>query len=156
MHKDPAFLFYPKDWLSGTSDMMLDEKGAYIDLLAQQHQHRVLPDDPARLARMVGLSQDEFDRIWVKVSTKFIHVSGSMVNLKLKRVIDERAVNAKKKRIAGAFASWLKGKNLPKDAYKDIKKEFSVEWFLEFTEESIILEVSTWCSKWLSTWTSTR
>jgi hypothetical protein len=36
MAKDPAFLFYPNDWLGGTMGMTFEEKGAYIDLLMLQ------------------------------------------------------------------------------------------------------------------------
>ena len=36
MSKDPAFLFYPGDWLGGTLGMTFEEKGAYIELLMLQ------------------------------------------------------------------------------------------------------------------------
>jgi hypothetical protein len=36
MAKDPAFLFYPGDWLGGTMGMTFEEKGAYMDLLMLQ------------------------------------------------------------------------------------------------------------------------
>jgi uncharacterized protein YdaU (DUF1376 family) len=36
MAKDPAFLFYPGDWLSGTMGMSFEEKGAYFELLIFQ------------------------------------------------------------------------------------------------------------------------
>lgn len=37
--KDPAVLFYPKDWLTDTAEMTDEEKGRYIDLLCIQHQN---------------------------------------------------------------------------------------------------------------------
>jgi uncharacterized protein YdaU (DUF1376 family) len=36
MPKDPAFLFYPGDWLGGTMGMSFEEKGAYLELLLFQ------------------------------------------------------------------------------------------------------------------------
>lgn len=36
--KDPAFLFYPSDFLIGTMDMTDEEVGIYIRLLCRQHQ----------------------------------------------------------------------------------------------------------------------
>ena len=36
MAKDPAFLFYPGDWLGGTLGMSFEEKGAYLELLMLQ------------------------------------------------------------------------------------------------------------------------
>lgn len=36
MAKDPAFLFYPADYIGGTMGMTFEEKGAYIELLMLQ------------------------------------------------------------------------------------------------------------------------
>jgi uncharacterized protein YdaU (DUF1376 family) len=36
MAKDPAFLFYPGDWLGGTLGMTLEQKGCYLELLILQ------------------------------------------------------------------------------------------------------------------------
>ncbi len=36
MAKDPAFLFYPNDWIGGTMGMSFEEKGAYMELLMMQ------------------------------------------------------------------------------------------------------------------------
>lgn len=38
MSKDPAFLFYSQDFLTGVSDLTMEERGQYITLLAIQHQ----------------------------------------------------------------------------------------------------------------------
>lgn len=39
MAKDPAFLFYPSDFLTGTMFMSNEQVGIYIRLLCSQHQH---------------------------------------------------------------------------------------------------------------------
>jgi uncharacterized protein YdaU (DUF1376 family) len=36
MAKDPAFLFYPNDWIGGTMGMTFEQKGAYMELLMMQ------------------------------------------------------------------------------------------------------------------------
>jgi uncharacterized protein YdaU (DUF1376 family) len=36
MAKDPAFLFYPNDWIGGTMGMTFEEKGAYMEILMMQ------------------------------------------------------------------------------------------------------------------------
>lgn len=36
MGKDPAFLFYPNDWVGGTMGMTFEQKGAYLELLMMQ------------------------------------------------------------------------------------------------------------------------
>jgi hypothetical protein len=38
MAKDPAFLFYSNDFLSGVADLTFEERGQYITLMALQHQ----------------------------------------------------------------------------------------------------------------------
>lgn len=38
-HKDPAFLFYTSDFLTGTMFMTNEQVGIYIRLLCSQHQH---------------------------------------------------------------------------------------------------------------------
>ena len=38
MGKDPAFLFYSSDFLTGVSDLTMQERGQYITLLCLQHQ----------------------------------------------------------------------------------------------------------------------
>ncbi len=38
MSKDPAFLFYSSDFISGVSDLTMEERGQYITLLCLQHQ----------------------------------------------------------------------------------------------------------------------
>lgn len=62
MSKDPAFLFYPNDWLGGTMGMSLEEKGAYIELLVLQFNRGHMTD------HMVG---QQVGQIWDKVSVKF-------------------------------------------------------------------------------------
>lgn len=39
MAKDPAFLFYPSDFLTGTMFMNNEQVGIYVRLLCSQHQH---------------------------------------------------------------------------------------------------------------------
>lgn len=63
MSKDPAFLFYSSDFLSGVADLTMDERGQYITLLCVQHQKGFLSDKTIRLS--VGL-------VSVDVLAKFI------------------------------------------------------------------------------------
>jgi len=45
MAKDPAFLFYPNDFLSGTQFFTDEQVGKYIRILMAQHQHGHLPEN---------------------------------------------------------------------------------------------------------------
>lgn len=50
MAKDPAFLFYSSDFLSGISDLTMEERGQYITLLCLQHQKGALSEKTIRLS----------------------------------------------------------------------------------------------------------
>ena len=61
--KDPAFLFYPGDWLGGTMGMTFEEKGAYMELLMLQFNRGHMTKD--MIGHTVG-------RLWDKIKDKFI------------------------------------------------------------------------------------
>jgi len=63
MAKDPAFLFYPNDWLGGTMGMSFEEKGAYLELLLAQFNRGHMTEDMIR--HMVG-------HLWDKLKVKFL------------------------------------------------------------------------------------
>jgi len=60
--KDPAFLFYPGDWLGGTLGMSFEEKGAYIDLLMLQFNRGHMTE------HMIGQTVGQ---LWGQISFKF-------------------------------------------------------------------------------------
>jgi len=62
MSKDPAFLFYPNDYLGGTMGMTFEEKGAYIELLMLQFNRGHMTSD------MIGHTVGQ---LWVKIQDKF-------------------------------------------------------------------------------------
>ena len=61
--KDPAFLFYPGDWLGGTLGMTFEEKGAYMELLMMQFNRGHME------AHMIG---QVVGQLWVKLQDKFV------------------------------------------------------------------------------------
>jgi len=66
MAKDPAFLFYPNDWIGGTMGLTFEEKGAYMELLMMQfnrgHMTKHMIDHT--LGQKAG-------QIWVNIEDKF-------------------------------------------------------------------------------------
>jgi uncharacterized protein YdaU (DUF1376 family) len=62
MAKDPAFLFYPNDWIGGTMGMSFLEKGAYMELLMMQFNRGHMTED--MIGHAVG-------HLWDKVKHKF-------------------------------------------------------------------------------------
>jgi uncharacterized protein YdaU (DUF1376 family) len=63
MSKDPAFLFYPNDYLGGTMGMTFEEKGAFIDLLMLQFNRGHMT------THMIGHT---IGQLWDKIKDKFI------------------------------------------------------------------------------------
>jgi uncharacterized protein YdaU (DUF1376 family) len=63
MAKDPAFLFYPGDYVSGTMGMTFEEKGAYMDLLMLQFN---------RGHMNTHMIQHTVGHLWNQVKCKFI------------------------------------------------------------------------------------
>ena len=63
MAKDPAFLFYPGDYVSGTMGMTFEEKGAYMDLLMLQFN---------RGHMNTNMIQHTVGHLWEQVKSKFI------------------------------------------------------------------------------------
>lgn len=152
---DPAFLFYAKDWLSGTTDMSIQEKGVYIDLLAHQHQSGGLPTDINRLARMVHLSKDEFLVIWEYLKVKFIEKDGVLQNRKLVKVISARSEHAESRTIIGTFGSLMRELQASEGAKYYIRKKFFYKDFVEtYNENKVLLYdlLSKWVSKCLATY----
>jgi uncharacterized protein YdaU (DUF1376 family) len=64
--KDPAFLFYPNDYIGGTMGMTFEQKGAYMDLLMMQFNRGHMT------SHMIGqvLGQNG-GQIWDVVKSKF-------------------------------------------------------------------------------------
>jgi len=150
MGKDPAFMFYPKDWITGTADLMPDEKGVYIDLLAHQHQRNTLPNDTIRLARMIGIPHDDFMRIWNTIKIHFDQMGDQLVNRKLEALMLERSLRARKNRISGTFASVLREfkKKLEPKVVSQLRYRFKAEEFLDIPDEYLEHEITDWCTKW--------
>jgi len=87
MSKDPAFLFFPSDWLGGTMALTRHHKGAYMDLLMAQFNLGHLSSEQIKI--VLG-EKDEY--LWESVlKYKFIQDSeGKYYNEKLNKEILKR------------------------------------------------------------------
>lgn len=75
MAKDPAFLFYPNDWMGGTIGMTFEEKGAYMELLMMQFNRGHMTSH--MIGQVVG-------HLWDNIKDKFIQDEhGRYYNLRL-------------------------------------------------------------------------
>lgn len=75
MSKNPAFLFYPGDWLAGTMFMSIEEKGAYITLLCAQFEHGPLSEE--KILQIITL------QLWENIRHKFKKNSKGFYNKRL-------------------------------------------------------------------------
>jgi uncharacterized protein YdaU (DUF1376 family) len=81
MAKDPAFLFYPSDFLTGTMFMSNDQIGIYIKLICSQHQHGGIIDKIS-FNTLVGEN--------LIIKSKFIETETGFYNERLTSEMDKR------------------------------------------------------------------
>lgn len=88
MAKDPAFLFYPGDWLGGTMTFSRFHKGAYMDLLMCQFNHGHM----ALHVVATILGEKDFLEMWEStLKAKFkVDSDGKFYNQKLEDEIFKR------------------------------------------------------------------
>ena len=97
--KDPAFLFYPNDYLGGTMGMTFEQKGAYVELLMLQFNRGHMT------SHMIGqVFGQNYESLWNAVQNKFIRDSDGMYyNERLEIEINKRKsfVDSRKNNISG-------------------------------------------------------
>ena len=93
MAKDPAFLFYPGDYVSGTMHLDFECKGAYMDLLMLQFQK-----DRMSLHMIKHMLGHRFDHVWTHISDKFIEKDGFFYNERLRYEKESRISFCKSRR----------------------------------------------------------
>lgn len=107
MAKDPAFLFYPSDFLTGTIFFSLEDLGLFIRLLCIQHQHE------GRIKKY------DFNQIcsekYQRVREKFIEDDNGFYNKRLDLEIAKRKRDADASRINGLKGGRPKTKSKPKN-----------------------------------------
>jgi uncharacterized protein YdaU (DUF1376 family) len=82
MAKDPAFLFYAQDWITGTLTMTMEERGQYITILSVMHQTGRMDEKTIRF--LVGNVSDN-------LKAKFsIDKDGKWFNERLEDEIEKR------------------------------------------------------------------
>jgi uncharacterized protein YdaU (DUF1376 family) len=111
MSKDPAFLFYSSDFLTGTMTMTNEQVGMYIRLLCLQHQKGMLSEND-----MIFICKSDD-----LVMSKFEKNNEGFFNLRLKEEAEKRANFCKSRGInkAGKTLSIKKNKHI-----KNISKSY--------------------------------
>lgn len=123
--KDPAFLFYSKDFYEGTRMMLPEERACYIDLLIYQHQNGIIPLDLKRVLMYCNGIDEATLKATLKA--KFIETENGWIN---NRLNDE--VSARKNYKSGQSESgkigqfWKKAKKfLVKKDYENLRREYN-------------------------------
>ena len=109
--KPPAFQFYAKDWLTGTTEMTADARGVYIDLLATSWDRGPLPTDPTLLARLARVSPATFRRAWRQMADKWDATEAGYVNARLethRRELEAFRARCSDRGAKGAESRWHK------------------------------------------------
>ena len=105
--KDPAFLFYPGDWLGGTMGMSFEEKGAYLELLIFQFNNHHFTEKQAK--HMLSMCSAD---VWDNIKHKFQSENGALYNERLRQEIQRRKKYSESRRI-NALGGKTKGEDSP-------------------------------------------
>lgn len=148
MAKDPAFLFYPGDFTTGTQFFSNEQVGKYMRLLMAQHQHGHLPEK-----HMIFIC-GSYDK---DIFSKFIQDSeGNWYNERLefevnkrKNYVDSRSKNkegkTKEKIISKSYDSHMENENRNRsiNVLNKIEPNTKLEIFESiFTDERFITDLS--------------
>jgi uncharacterized protein YdaU (DUF1376 family) len=142
MSKDPAFLFYPNDYIGGTMGMTFEEKGAYIELLMLQFNRGHMT------SHMIGQTVGQ---LWDKIHDKFIKDDkGFYYNQRLDIEIENRKAYVSSRynnlkgtnqysKIKGHMTSHMENENINYiSLFNKVIKENKIELTDEF--KSLIIE----------------
>ncbi|MFC5046325.1 DUF1376 domain-containing protein [Aquimarina hainanensis] len=135
MAKDPAFLFYSKDFYEGTRMMLPEERACYIDLIIYQHQNGIIPNDTKRLVMYCsGCSEQTIISV---LNQKFKQMVNGWLNERLDEEISKRSTSKPKKAASACFAGLISRSNLNKKDKEKIKKMFVMDDFIKENDEVI-------------------
>ena len=117
MSKDPAFLFYYKDFENDTADWEADAVGWYIRLLCFQAGNGYIPSEIEELAQLARVKFSEYkifcERWATRLALKFKPLSDTQLyNPKLSKVQAERKSGAIKKSVLAVLGNFIKTCNL--------------------------------------------
>lgn len=153
MSKDPAFLFYSKDFYEGTRTMLPEERACYIDLLIYQHQNGgYIPDDIKRVQMYCsGCSEQVIKNV---LNQKFEYLVNQTVNQMVdqksnqmvngwfnKRLTKEMKIRGEgkpKKIAASCLAGLISRSKLTKEQKNSIKSQFNINDLI--TDNGLIIK----------------
>lgn len=152
MSKDPAFLFYSSDFLTGTLLMSMEQKGKFITVLCLQHQKGHLSEKD--MLQICGTyDEDIFSKFQKDSEGKFFNVRLEQEVDKRKSYSESRRNNRKKKEdvinISDTYVQHMENENENENTIKEKKvvqfKKPSIEEIKTYMTEIGMADVS---EKW--------
>lgn len=142
MAKDPAFLFYPSDFLTGVLFMTNEEVGMYIKLICAQHQHGHLTLTQVKTLCNGNPTALIFEKLKQDSDGKYY-------NERTKTEVDKRKQHSEKQR-ENANMRWHKnGKDLAyplamplEDRNKDVDVSKDLNFLIKIKEETFQKKLS--------------
>lgn len=120
MAKDPAFLFYPGDWLGGTMYMTMQQKGCYISLLMLQFNTGPFTIAQAEQVLSICFASD-WDMIKSKFSTDGVFYWNE--RLKIEKELRQSFTNSRRINALGEKSKPKKDKAYAKHMNKHMEDE---------------------------------
>lgn len=135
MIKDPAFLFYSKDFYEGTRMMLPEERACYIDLLIYQHQNGIIPLDLKRV--LMYCSGVDEATLKATLKAKFKQTLEGWLNERLENEIENRTSFKKEQSLSGKMGQfWKKAYQfLSKKEIANLKKNITKEQIINILKE---------------------
>jgi hypothetical protein len=147
MAKDPAFLFYTSDFLTGTLTMTDEQVGKYIRLLCLQHQKGVLSEKDM-LFICKSYDEDIFCK-FVKVGNGYINQRLADESEKRAKYSESRSNNRKKKNdvknICNSYDAHMENEN--ENINEDVFKEKNTAQFPKFDDDFELTETEIQAAK---------
>jgi len=143
MIKDPAFLFYSKDFYEGTRMMLPEERACYIDLLIYQHQNGIIPLDLKRV--LMYCSGVDEATLKATLQAKFKQTSEGWLNERLEIESSNRSNFKKEQSLSGKMGQfWKKAYQLlSKKDITTLKKNISKDQIIKLLEETDLTDEET-------------
>lgn len=136
MAKDPAFLLYSKDFLTGVQDLTMEERGQYITMLCAQHQKGKCSSKWLSI-NIPNASSD--------VLSKFEKdEDGNYINSRLSDEIETRKLYRPRKIASATLGGLISRSGLSNADSRKIKDEFNISDFEDFDEKEMKQNISIW------------
>ena len=132
MAKDPAFLFYSKDFYEGTRMMLPEERACYIDLMIYQHQNGFIPIEIKRI--LMYCSGIDEATLKATLKAKFKLTENGWLNSRLDNEVCARENYKSGQSESGKIGQfWKKAKKfLSKKDYDQLKYTLEKDFIIEF------------------------